>query len=839
MRRFKLLPEFHFIALYRSILDDKGLGGTAGDRLCDVFLTRGQYAQANNVLEKTIAKHGKGNDDSRTKLHQQITGNWGRFEPVSTVAAGSRPRLPLVFRNATQITLTAAPVDMSAVVDDTMDYLKRGGGLDWERANPGSIAGRLIKEQNSKYLGPTAAKWNATLTPRDRYRDTRTDLEVPVDRAGAWWIQATMPNGNSFCTLVWIVDSVFLEKGMAGTKQWWLADAVDGAPIKGVEVEFFGFRTVNLAQTNAMGRRTENRTKQFKRATDDDGRVVLKVTDFDPEMQWMAVARRNGSPPNISGFESIFAQDDGNLNGSRDITYAVSDRPIYKPGDQVHLKYFFRNVGYSDPNEEAFSNKQGTLLVQNGRGDEVIKLEKLKTDALGTVESDWMIPKDAALGNWNAAFMIGDRIASAVSFRVEEYRKPEYEVKVEAPTEPVKLGEKFKITVLANYFHGSPVRNAMVDVVVKRSSIGDRWFPCGRWDWLYGAGSWWNSSQADWHPSWKSWGCIPPNPPWWGQERWTPDELVSNFHVPIGFDGKAVIEIDTAMSKRIHGDLDAKYTIEARVVDASRREERGIGTVIVARKPFEVVVWLDRGYAHAGDEVMVAVSAANLSGKPVADAKGRLSLFLLASGNGGRVDEREVNSFAVVTDRQGEVHHRFAAPPVGQYRVAVSLTSTCGDHVDGAVILNVHGSGRTNSKDWHFGALEIVADKATYASGEIAKLRVNSDHENAHVWLFQKSSDVDEHEARRIQLEGKSLEVEVPVNRRDMPNLFIEGVTVHDAKVHTAVRQILVPPAGQALDVVLEAAKAEVKPQEESSLRITVRDAEGKPFIGIATLSVY
>ena len=79
--------------------------------------------------------------------------------------------------------------------------------------------------------------------------------------------------------------------------------------------------------------------------------------------------------------------------------------------------------------------------------------------------------------------------------------------------------------------------------------------------------------------------------------------------------------------------MDAKYTIEARVVDASRREERGTGSVIAARRPFEVVVWTNRGYARAGDDIEATISAATLAGKPVVGAKGTLKIYQL-------VDER-------------------------------------------------------------------------------------------------------------------------------------------------------------------------------------------------------
>ena len=221
VRRFKLPAEHHFIALYRSILDNKLVGGTAGDSLVEIFLNRRQYDKAREVLDLTIAKHGPGNNDHRKSTLKQVTGNWGRFEVAETVPAGVKPKLPLVFRNAAKITLTAAPVDMEAVLRDTLAYLKSNPrDLDWERLNPSQIASRLIAGGAAKYIGKTASNWNVTLTPRDKHRDTRTDLEVPIEQAGAWWVSGNVEGGNSFFTLVWIVDSVLVQNDVGGKKQW-------------------------------------------------------------------------------------------------------------------------------------------------------------------------------------------------------------------------------------------------------------------------------------------------------------------------------------------------------------------------------------------------------------------------------------------------------------------------------------------------------------------------------------------------------------------------------------------------------------------------------------------
>ena len=838
VRRFRLPEDQHFIALYRSMLDDPALGGVAGDELAGVFLARSQYDRAEEVLKRTLARHGDDNIRSRTRLLKQITGNWGRFLPVEPVAAGTRPKLPFVFRNATSVKFSAAPVDMDALLGDVRDYL---AGKPWEidsaRIDPGMIGMRLVQGNAKRYLGKTAAEWTHALAPGAKHRDTRAELEMPLDRAGAWWVRADLGDGNTVFTVVWIVDQVLVRREVAGKLQWWVADALTGRPVEGARLDFFGYDVKSIERKLPIGPKIEVKTKAFAKMTDTDGRALVGPGEWDERYQWMAVSRKEGKAPAFFGFEGFgrwLGRADAET-GTKEAAFAVTDRPLYKAGDTVHAKFWLREVGYDGVDEAKFAGKTGRVVFVNGRGEEAIKLEGLKTDALGGLEVATVLPKDAVLGEWHARFEFGDRRA-VVGFSVEEYRKPEYEVTVEAPSEPVHLGEAFAAKVKAVYFHGAPVRKAEVEITVKRGMVREPWFPAGRWDWLYGRGAWWNAPEAAWHPGWSRWGCLPPPPPWWGRDRWTPEELVLKQTVPIGEDGTASVTIDTAAAKALHGDLDARYSIAARVTDASRREERATGEVIAAREPFRVVVWSTRGYTRPGEEIELRAAAATLTGKPVAKANGTLRLLRLATGDGS-VTETEVASWPVATDDAGGLAQRVAAPEAGQYRVSVRLAAGDGAVVEGAAILDSFGGN--SAGDYRFGAIELVADKTEYRAGETAKIRVNSDHPDASVWLFLRIQDGPGREAKRVVLDGKSREIELQLTRADMPNVFVEAVTVHGGKVHRTVKQLLLPPESRMLDVALEPAKARVKPRESSSLAVVVRDAEGKPFAGKAVLAVY
>jgi uncharacterized protein YfaS (alpha-2-macroglobulin family)/tetratricopeptide (TPR) repeat protein len=834
IRRFKLPPEHHFIALLRSILAESA---EAGDRLVQVYLSRLQLDRAREVLEAAIAKHGDTPSKSRAALLKQITGNWGRFGTVRPIAVGSKPLLPFEFRNATSVNLTAAPIDMSAVFADVAEYLRSNPNeIDHSRIHPEAIGRRLVEKDPSRYVGKVAASWQQDLKPEPKHHDTGVEIPMPLDKAGAWWVRADLGDGNTVFTVVWIVDQVIVRRQVADKLQWWVADAVTGAPVEEAKLDFLGYNIVSVERKLPVGRRHSVKTKEFSRQTDADGRVLIGQSDWDTDYQWMAVSRKEGKVPAFVGFGGLYANSLDQEAGVRDASYAVTDRPLYKAGDTVHVKFWLREVGYDGVNEGWFAGKTGRVVFVNGRGEEVIKLENQKADTLGGVEVQAVIPKDAVLGQWGVRFEAGPHTAGA-RFRVEEYRKPEYEVAVEAPTEPVRLGDSFTAKVKATYFHGAPVRKAQVEITVKRGMVTEPWFPMGRWDWLYGRGTWWNTPEASWHPGWRGWGCIPPLPPWWQGSRWTPEEVVLKQTVEIGEDGTASVTIDTATAKAMHGDLDAKYSIEARVTDASRREETANGEVVAAREPFRVVVWPTRGYAKPGDEIEARVSTATLLGKPVAKAKGTLKLFKLSVGEDGAVNEAEVSSWPITTDDSGELRQRFAVKEAGQYRLAAQLAAADGPAVEGATILNVFGEKAGD--EYRFGGVELVTDKLEYQAGETAKLRINSDRKDANVWLFLRIQDGPGREAQRIVLDGKSREIELPLTRADMPNVFVEAVTVHGGQVHQAVKQILLPPESKMLEVALEPAAKRVKPQEKSSLAVIVRDAEGKPFTGKAVLTIY
>ena len=122
--------------------------------------------------------------------------------------------------------------------------------------------------------------------------------------------------------------------------------------------------------------------------------------------------------------------------------------------------------------------------------------------------------------------------------------------------------------------------------------------------------------------------------------------------------------------------------------------------------------------------------------------------------------------------------------------------------------------------------------------GQIARL--NSDGPDSTVLLFLRpASGVYPKPPMSILLTGKSRIIDVEVAAKDMPNFFVEAITVADGRVYTEVRQIAVP-AAVAIAECRGAAVAEIyQPGQRASITIKVTDALGKPFVGTAVVAIY
>lgn len=834
VKRFTLREDYQYIPGLRELMrgGKNSPSSQAGDTLVQVFMNRSQLVKAAETLEEVIRLHGTGNNDSRTKLLKQIRGNWSKFGVTPTYFAAAPVDVPITFRNAKSVKLSLTQVKEGQVMQDAIKYLKGNPEqLDRRNISFSQLGRKLLEEKGKKYLGKELRSWTQELQPEAGHVNTEAKLGLGKLAPGCYLLQSSVKDGNTAWVVVWVRDLVLLKRSGPEGMVFHLVDAAGGAPVAG-ELEFFGYRA-DYIQKPKDKRRFNIITHHFRRKTDKKGMLVLKQEKDWNRAIWQIIAR-SGKRTTYFGDSNLNWRSASNrgwyLNNK---TIGITDRPVYRPGQTVHVKLWAGEARYDLGDESPFAGKTAKIEVRDGRNEVVFEKDGLVADGYGGIEFDFDLKEEAALGNYNV------RVTGAVpntnfSFRVEEYKKPEFEVKVEAPDEPVALGESFEATVSANYYHGAPVTEATVKIKVERNFFNDRWFPPGPWDWLYGPGYWWCYGEYPWYPGWARWGCIRPPAPWWGNRgRAGAPELVLEQTGLIGPDGKVKVKIDSSIAKLVHGDQDHKYTISAEVVDASRRTIVGNGAVLAAREPYAVTVWLDRGYANVGDKVTGTFSARTLDGKVVA-GKAKAILYSTSVDEDGKIVEKKIAKW---TPKGNE--WVFEASEPGQYRIAVKFTDKKGRKQEGATVFSVRGAEDDEGGDFRYNDLELIPDKKEYRPGDTVKLLVNVNKRKSRVWLFVRTGQGKQEETKIIRMKRKSQVVKIPVALGDMPNFFIDAVTVVNGEVHSVTREIVLPPEKRKLGVEVIPAKSKLKPREKTSLTIKISDSNGKPYKGSAAISIY
>jgi len=828
IKRFALPDEFNFIKLLQEVADARKStwGENAFNLLAQIFEDRQQYPRAAGFWRKSIDAYGPGSNNWKRNRLDQIVGNWARWDTLPTKPAGAEPSAYLVFRNGQQISFEAYELDVKRLLEDVKKYIRsRPNQLQWEQVDLQNIGWRIVQKDQKQYVGQRAAAWQMNVEPRAAHLDKRIQVNVPVKQSGAYLLRAAIAGGNTTQVVLWVADTSIVKKVLDGGMFCFVGDAVSGKPIANATVDFFGYE-----QRWIKDRTYEINIKEFSDTADGDGIVKTALAQQPQNYQWILTATTNDGRFAYHGFTGVWGARYYDYAYNQRKMFVMTDRPVYRPGQVVKFKAWLSQAQYDREGDSPFARRAFNVEFHNPKGEKYLQ-KNFATDAYGGFDGEIEIPKDATLG----VYSIGIPSIGGGNYRVEEYKKPEFEVKIEAPSEPVMLGEKITAKINAKYYFGAPVTQARVKYKVLRSSYSANWYPVGRWDWFFGPGYWWFACDYTWYPGWIEWGCRRPIP-WWFPARYEQPEVVSESEVPIAPDGTVSVEIDTALAKAVHADTDHRYEISAEVTDMSRRTIVGQGAVLVARKPFKVYAWVNRGYYYAGDVVEAEFCARTLDSKPV-KGTGELKLLKITYENRKPV-ETVVGRWDLETNEEGRGRMQIKAAQAGQYRLSYTVTDAKQHTIEGGYVFVVRGQG-FDGRDFRFNDIELTTDKREYAPGESVRLQVTANRADAAVVLFLRPSNGIYLPPRVIHLSGKSTIEDVAVVKKDMPNFFIEAFTIADGKVFDEMREVVVPPESRVTNIAVTPSASQYKPGQKARVRFKLTDDKGLPVIGSTVISIY
>jgi uncharacterized protein YfaS (alpha-2-macroglobulin family) len=832
VKRFKLPPEHNFIAIYKSL--------EAFRELAQIFENRRQYERAAHYWRLSMGAAADvpapdappTHDEAREHL-RQILGRWGTFADEEA-PAGRPTSVAFRFRNATSVRFEAHALDVNRLIADVKAHLRSDpGDWDWSKMRLNDIGQRIVWEGQEKYRGRRVASWTVPLTPRPGHFDRRVTVPLPFKDDGAFLITARVEGGNTSHLVVWRDELALVQKPIGDGDFYFVADAATGRPVSGAVLDFFGFRNEYI--DSRVGRpRMKTHARGFSRTVDQNGGATVGAPDLGRDHQWLVEARDARGRRAFLGFQHYWFRSRWEGETARAAAFLISDRPVYRPEQVVRFRAWADRAAHDRTGPSPFAGAAFSVTIYDPQGKKVFE-RSVAADARGGFDGEFPLPADAALGAYSLRVL--GPAQGFLTFRVEEYKKPEFEVTVSAPTEPLRLGDAAVAKIAARYYFGAPVTEGKVKFKVLRTSEEGRWFPSGPWDWLYGNGYGWLGTEATWWPGWARWGCWRPRPLWFPLDR-TPPEIVAEGEAFLEKDGTLSVPIDTALAKALHPDRDHRYEITAEVTDKSRRTIAGRGAVVATRQPFRATAWTDRGFYRTGEPARVSFAAVTPGGAPLAGASVRAVLHRLVPRGAAAPTEERLESWALRTNAEGRGAVSLKALRAGQYRLSVTITDGRDRDVETAALFTARGDDDPGN-DFRFNDLEIVLDRRTHAPGERARLLINTAQPGGAVWLFVRPVNGIYERPEVVRLDGRSALREVPLAAADSPNIFVEAVTVRGGRVFTETREILLPPESRALNVEVKPVASTVKPGETAKARVRLTDAAGRPVRGSLTLAVY
>ncbi|MDJ0754561.1 MAG: Ig-like domain-containing protein [Ardenticatenaceae bacterium] len=597
----------------------------------------------------------------------------------------------------------------------------------------------------------------------------------------------------------------------------WVTDLESGEPLGGVPVTLYD-RFANPV---------------LEGTTDNDG--LFYASDIplieDYEDRFVAVAEgqgvfgiavsewSEGINPYEFGINTDFYLQPDQIN-----TYIYTDRPLYRPGQEVFFKGILRTN--DDLNFDIPVLESAWVEISSFEG--VVFESELPLNAFGTLEGTFELDDEAVLGGYNIQILDerdGDWLGSTY-FDVAEYRKPTFAVDVNPASSDLSQGESLQATIEANFFSGGSVANAdtewylsVVDTVfrptdrdLQRYSFDNRELDAGYYYRGY-FGSF-GETVATGRGKTDRFGRLP---------------------VDISLEGAAT-------------NTTQEYTLEGVVTDLAGNVVAGRTTVTV--HPSELYGGIRPGsrVAQAGQEIPLEIVVVDWDEQiqpnttVTIEVVERRWFSVQEEDETGRViwtstvEEIPVAEFTdVVTGSDGKAQIDFTPPAGGVYRASVIVEDTAGRESLTSTYFWAAGDEFVPWRRSSDHSFELISDASSYTPGDTAEILIASPFQgDAYALVTVERGHITRQDV--IELTDNSTIYTLPISGEMAPNIFVSVLIVKGVDETTpapdfkyGILQFDVERTEQELQIDIQPDRQQLGPGDTVNYAVRVTDAAGRP----------
>ena len=527
--------------------------------------------------------------------------------------------------------------------------------------------------------------------------------------------------------------------------------------------------------------------------------------------------------------------------------HVFSDRYLYQPGEEVRIKGWVREVGFSPVGDVSWAEpglKHIFYRVHDARG---VSLDGGMTELQphGALDFRFHVPADAnsglgeirlllhdcddcaQYGDYNHENIQGlwwhsrDQIET-VHFRIEEFRRPEFEVSLSVGEGHHLIQEPVSLATQAKYYGGGVLEGAPINWKV--SGRPAHYVPPGWHDFAFGDSVpwwwWWHSSNDD-----------------------AVEEQMLSAELDVQGRHRAAL---TAVSER-ETSIPYVLQVQATVQDLSQQTLSASTNVLVHPAQWYVGGKTPSNVGKAGMPFALDLVVTDLDGSPVA-------------GQDIRVTTQQVYGTGADSERNTdspECQLRSTSEPVscdlvfaagGLWRIEMSIEDATGRKSSTRLIRWIVGGDRSISsrgmgspRGLEDTVVTLIPDKDSYKPGDVAQIQIQSPIVPAHGTVILNRSGIVRHES--IHIQSASQVLTIPIEDSHVPNLHVsvfltgaleslssEGLVVtNQAEGHI---NISIPTSARELGVDLQVATPVVAPGGEASVSVRIIDPSGRPVSG-------
>lgn len=569
-----------------------------------------------------------------------------------------------------------------------------------------------------------------------------------------------------------------LEQNGMGKQRTIVVDAMSGHPIEGAEVEFYYIESKNDTKvhvatlaTDAEGRvnlddeqvKTDKTIRLYRKITKDDDAYL------DPE-------------------DSYFEKND-RTSGEREYTQLnlYTDRSIYRPGQCVHIGGIAYHKLHWDA--EVVEDLEVMLVLLDANGKDIAS-ETIMTDEMGKISADFMLPQGGLPGSYCIRGHYNNTYCS-LYFRVEEYKRPTFEVKMDDAPEMQWPATEITVTGKATGYNGVPVRDGRVT---------------GTYQFTY---------------------------PWWWWSRYKDSDRIRFDTISTDENGVFSIRIPlTSLSEEVlWGGLNLQVDVD--VLSVAGETRQGSTSIPLCKKPLRLFInvpsQLDRDNLKPVTMELLSSTGQSTNGTvewTIYPANGRKRTSEEAVMNGTLQSKNKELNFDVNTLRSLET---------GQYEFYAKATS--GENSDSTkAYFLVFGMNDTKlpkvTEEW------LYCPDETFNAEKPARIQIGTSYTDVSFYYIIVAGEqvIEEH---LIPLSDELRVIEVPYEERFGDGASFHYAFVKNGKIFKDSQTLCLTQPSRTLKWEWKTFRDRLRPGETETWTLTLRQPDGKPASAQVMATLY